>query len=84
MYVGGAVTIGSDATLTLAPNTKGHFLPYHDDTEGGLDATRAELGAGASQWTISPLPTAQSLSQRSAANDRVQVDAGRASSQLRL
>ena len=43
VYVGGDVTIASGATLTLAPDTKVHFLPYCDDTQGGLDSTRAEL-----------------------------------------
>ena len=43
VYVGGDVTIASGATLTLVPNTQVHFLPYHDDTQGGLDSTRAEL-----------------------------------------
>ena len=43
VYVGGDVTIASGATLTLAPNTQVHFLPYRDDTQGGLDSTRAEL-----------------------------------------
>ena len=43
VYVGGDVTIESGATLTLAPDTQVHFLPYHDDTQGGLDSTRAEL-----------------------------------------
>ncbi len=43
VYVGGDVTIASGATLTLAPDTKVRFLPYHDDTQGGLDSTRAEL-----------------------------------------
>ena len=43
VYVGGDVTIASGATLTLAPDTKVHFLPYHDDTQGGLDSTRTEL-----------------------------------------
>ena len=43
VYVIGDVTIASGATLTLAPNTKVHFMPYHDDTQGGLDSTRAEL-----------------------------------------
>ena len=43
VYVGGDVTIASAATLTLAPNTQVHFLPYHDETQGGLDLTRAEL-----------------------------------------
>ena len=43
MYVIGDVTIASGATLTLAPDTQVHFLPYHDDTQGGLDPTRAEL-----------------------------------------
>ena len=43
VYVGGDVTIAATATLTLAPNTQVLFLPYHDDTEGGLDSTRAEL-----------------------------------------
>ena len=42
VYVGGDVTIAA-ATLTLAPNTQVHFLPYHDETQGGLDSTRAEL-----------------------------------------
>ena len=43
VYVGGDVTIASGAILTLAPDTQVHFLPYHDDTQGGLDSTRAEL-----------------------------------------
>ena len=43
VYVGGDVTIESGATLTLAPDTQVHFLPYRDDTQGGLDSTRAEL-----------------------------------------
>ena len=43
VYVSGDVTIASGATLTLAPDTKVHFLPYRDDTQGGLDSTRAEL-----------------------------------------
>ena len=43
VYVGGDVTIVSGATLTLAPDTQVYFLPYHDDTQGGLDSTRAEL-----------------------------------------
>ena len=43
VYVGGDVTIAAAATLTLAPNTKVLFLPYHDATQGGLDSTRAEL-----------------------------------------
>ena len=43
VYVGGDVTIASGATLTLAPGTQVHFLPYRDDTQGGLDSTRAEL-----------------------------------------
>ena len=43
VYVIGDVTIASGVTLTLAPNTKVHFMPYHDDTQGGLDSTRAEL-----------------------------------------
>ncbi len=43
VYVGGDVTIASGATLTLAPDTQVHFLPYHDDTQGGLDSTQAEL-----------------------------------------
>ena len=43
VYVGGDVTIASGATLTLAPDTKVHFMPYRDDTQGGLDSTRAEL-----------------------------------------
>jgi len=43
VYVSGDVTIVSGATLTLAPNTAVHFLPYHDDTQGGLDSSRAEL-----------------------------------------
>ena len=43
VYVGGDVTIAAAATLTLAPNTQVHFLPYHDATQGGLDSTRAEL-----------------------------------------
>ena len=43
VYVSGDVTIASGAILTLAPNTQVHFLPYRDDTQGGLDSTRAEL-----------------------------------------
>ena len=43
VYVGGDVTIASGVTLTLAPDTQVHFLPYHDDTQGGLDSTRTEL-----------------------------------------
>ena len=43
VYVGGDVTIAAAAILTLAPNTKVLFLPYHDQTQGGLDSTRAEL-----------------------------------------
>ena len=43
VYVGGDVTIASAATLTLAPDTQVHFLPYHDEIQGGLDSTRAEL-----------------------------------------
>ena len=43
VYVGGDVTIAAAATLTLAPNTQVLFLPYHDETQGGLDSTRAEL-----------------------------------------
>ena len=43
VYVGGDVTIAAAATLTLAPNTKVLFLPYRDETRGGLDSTRAEL-----------------------------------------
>ena len=43
VYVGGDVTIASGATLTLAADTQVHFLSYHDDTQGGLDPTRAEL-----------------------------------------
>ena len=43
VYVGGDVTIALGTTLTLAPNTKVHFLPYRDDTQGGLDSIRAEL-----------------------------------------
>ncbi len=43
VYVGGDVNIVSSATSTLAPNTAVRFLPYYDDTQGGLDATRAEL-----------------------------------------
>ena len=43
VYVIGDVTIASGATLTLAPDTQVHFLPYHDDTQGGLEPTRAEL-----------------------------------------
>ena len=43
VYVSGDVTIASGATLTLAPDTQVHFLPYRDDTQGGLDSTRAEL-----------------------------------------
>ena len=43
VYVIGDVTIASGATLTLAPNTQVRFLPHRDDTQGGLDPTRAEL-----------------------------------------
>ena len=43
IYVIGDVIIASGATLTLAPNTQVRFMPYHDDTQGGLDSTRAEL-----------------------------------------
>ena len=43
VYVIGDVTIASGATLTLAADTQVHFLPYRDDTQGGLDSTRAEL-----------------------------------------
>ena len=43
VYVSGDVTIASGATLTLSPDTQVHFLPYRDDTQGGLDSTRAEL-----------------------------------------
>ena len=43
VYVGGDVTIVLGATLTLAPNTQVFFLPYRDETRGGLDSTRAEL-----------------------------------------
>ena len=43
VYVGGDVTIAATATLTLAPNTQVLFLPYRDETRGGLDSTRAEL-----------------------------------------
>ena len=43
VYVSGDVTIASGVTLTLAPDTQVYFLPYHDDTQGGLDSTRAEL-----------------------------------------
>ena len=43
VYVGGDVTIAAGATLTLAPNTQVLFLPYRDETRGGLDTTRAEL-----------------------------------------
>ena len=43
VYVGGDVTIAAAATLTLAPDTQVLFLPYHDETRGGLDSTRAEL-----------------------------------------
>ena len=43
VYIGGDVTIAAGATLTLAPNTQVLFLPYHDETRGGLDTTRAEL-----------------------------------------
>ncbi len=43
VYVIGDVTIVSGAILTLAPDTKVHFMPYHDDTQDGLDSTRAEL-----------------------------------------
>ncbi|MCE2447610.1 MAG: hypothetical protein J4F35_04225 [Candidatus Latescibacteria bacterium] len=144
VYVGGDVTIASGVTLTLAPDTKVHFLPYRDDTQGGLDSTRAELivegrlhaqaggivfcSADASSlgadWyglvverggladvshavirdglrclyakrggrvTMDHIsfancgkPTAQSLSQRSAASDSTQVAAGRAGGQRQL
>ena len=43
VYVIGDVTIASGVTLTLTPDTQVHFLPHHDDTQGGLDSTRAEL-----------------------------------------
>ena len=43
VYVIGDVTIASGATLTLAPDTQVHFMPYRDDTQGGLDSTRTEL-----------------------------------------
>ena len=43
VYVIGDVTIASGATLILSPDTQVHFMPYHDDTLGGLDSTRAEL-----------------------------------------
>ena len=43
VYVIGDVTIVSGATLTLAPDTQVHFMPYRDDTQGGLDSTRTEL-----------------------------------------
>lgn len=43
VYVSGDVTIASGATLTLVPDTQVHFLPYRDNTQGGLDSTRAEL-----------------------------------------
>lgn len=43
VYVSGDVTIASGATLTLAPDTQVHFMPYRDDTQGGLDSTRTEL-----------------------------------------
>ena len=43
VYVGGDVTIASGATLTLTPNTQVRFLPHRDDTQGGLDSTRAEI-----------------------------------------
>ena len=43
VYVSGDVTIASGATLTLAPNTKVHFVPYRDEAQGGLDSTRTEL-----------------------------------------
>ena len=43
VYVSGDVTIATGATLTLAPDTQVHFLPYRDDAQGGLDSTRAEL-----------------------------------------
>ena len=43
VYVGGDVTIAAGATLTLAPHTQVLFLPYRDETRGGLDSTRAEL-----------------------------------------
>ena len=41
--VGGDVTIGQNATLTLAPGTEVQFLANADDTEGGNDPTRSEL-----------------------------------------
>jgi len=37
VYVGGDVTIAAGATLTLAAGTEVLFLPYHDDTKGGVD-----------------------------------------------
>ena len=43
VYVIGDVTIASGAILTLAPDTQVRFMPYRDDTQGGLDSTRAEL-----------------------------------------
>ena len=43
VYVCGDVTIAAGATLTLAPDTQVHFMPYRDDIQGGLDSTRAEL-----------------------------------------
>lgn len=43
VYVSGDMTIASGTTLTLAPDTQVLFLPYRDDTQGGLDSTRAEL-----------------------------------------
>ena len=43
VYVSGDVTIATGVTLTLAPDTQVHFLPYRDDAQGGLDSTRAEL-----------------------------------------
>ena len=43
VYVIGDVTLASGATLTLAPGTQVHFMPYRDDTQGGLDSTRTEL-----------------------------------------
>ena len=43
VYVSGDVTIASGATLTIAPDTQVRFMPYRDDTQGGLDSTRAEL-----------------------------------------
>ena len=43
VYVGGDVTIASDATLTLAAGTEVRFLADTDDTGGGDDTARSEL-----------------------------------------